>query len=186
MNKRYQVSLTSFVFDSGVEFTTVFKTVVGASDNIEYAFRLAYHACKKSSDYETHDGETLQHVKITEGDKLVAMAKFMLRGEGPDTHYYLEWLQRPNAATVKEWNDDIARFELQSVGSDATEFTAEANQNRIVIIEDLLESRSLGPQRPMMKLIFQAEEYMGFPTTKIKRLGLQTTKVKRLEDELGL
>lgn len=173
MNNRYQVSLTSFVFDSGTEFTTVFKMVVGSSESLEHAFRIAYNVCKKNFDYETHDGESLQHVKILEEDKLVAMAKFMLRGDGPDTHHYLEWLQSPNAATVKAWEDEIADFENRP---GATDFAIESSANRIVLLRDLMESKSLGPQRSLMKLIFQAEQYMGFPTT----------KVQRLEDDLGL
>lgn len=173
MNNRYQVSLTSFVFDSGAEFTTVFKMVVGSSDSLEHALRIAFNICKNASDYETHDGESLQHVKILDGDKLVAMAKFMLRGDGPDTQNYLEWLQSPNASTVKAWEDDIADFENRPGGTD---FAIESSANRIVLIRDLMESKSLGPQRGLMKLIFQAEKYMGFPTTKIQRL----------EDDLGL
>jgi len=173
VNMRYQVSLTSFVFDSGAEFSTVFKMVIGGSDNLEHAFRIAYNVCKKSADYETHEGETLQHVKILEGDKLVAMAKFMLRGEGPDTHNYLEWLQSPNQATVKAWMEDIQNLERRPGGTD---FTVEASANRIILIQDLLESKNLGPQRALMKLVFQAEQYMGFPTTKIQRL----------EEDLGL
>lgn len=173
MNQRYQVSLTSFVFDSGVEFSSVFKVIVGASDNLEHAFRIAYNVCKRSSDYETHDGETLQHVKILDGDKLVAMARFMLRGEGPDTHNYLVWMQSPTGAAIKEWEDEIADYENRPGDSD---FAVEASANRVLLIKDLQESRNLGPQRSLMKLIFQAEKTMGFPTTKIQRL----------EDDLGL
>lgn len=176
MNKRYRVELTTFVFDSAVEFSTVFKLPVGASDNLEYAFRIAYHICKKAFDYETNDGESLQHLKVLEGDKLIAMAKFMLRGEGPDTHYYLEWLQKPNQSTTQEWAEKIDEFKRRSASASASDFTIETNNHRITVIKDLLESTKLRPQKDLMKLIFKAEKHMGF----------ESTKVQRLEDDLGL
>lgn len=176
MNKRFRVKLTSFVFDSSVEFSTVFKLPVGGSDNLEHAFRIGYHICKNARDYESNEGESLQHLKVLEGDKLIAMAKFMLRGDGPDTHYYLEWLQSPNDATLHEWSENIERFQRRSESPSASDFDMQVNENRIALIHDLMESKGLGNQQSILKLIFQAERHMGFPSTKIQRL----------EEDLGL
>lgn len=176
MSQRYRVSITSFVFDSGAEYSALLHNLAGASDDLELAFRLAYHTCKASKDFETNDGETLQYVKILEGDTLVAMAKYMFRGEGPDTHYYLEWLQAPDAVEVKEAEDKIEQYQTRPGWPYATDFTVEADTNRIRLLKDFLESKKLGPQQHLLKLIFRAEKFMGFPST----------KVKRLEDDLGL
>lgn len=176
MNKRYQVVLTSMVFDTDPEFTTIHRNAVGASDDLEHAFRLSMHIAKNATDYETQPGESLKHLCIVDGDKLVAMAKFMLKGDGPATEHYLEWLGRPSSAALHEWKEQIENHRFDMNRNDAPDFTIEVGQNRISLLEDLIASQRLERQDNILKFLFRAEAFMGLPSS----------KARRIEDDLGL
>jgi hypothetical protein len=176
MTKRYEVILTSLVFDSDAEYSTIHKNTVGATDNLEHAFRIAFLVCRDFKKYELKAGEYLEYIKIKEGDQLIAMANFMIEGDGPDSHYILDWQHPATEETLETWKDAIEKHEWELEQNGTSDFIFRVTESRIALIKDKFETQAMGSLQPLRRHIFKAEEFMGF----------RSTKSATLESELGL